>query len=185
MVALGAYRLISRLKNESRLLNVANLEIETDNILDNIVFQTATDRALIVKIHNGGAKMYVGVSKYASVIEESISPEMKPIKDDWQKIKIDKEYLMLVQQLINDGMIILNVDSMNPSTLERTYKSEGVKSVAMFRIRETKFGFYFASFSSTKEEHEFIGSNEFALIELKVNRLRNIYLEADRKGVLH
>lgn len=185
MTTLYLHRLLSKLRDESRLLNIAKLEVETDNILDNIIYTTNTDRALVVKIHNGGSKMYAGTDKYASVLYESLSESLHPIKNDWQKFPVDRDYMMMIDTLIKDGVALFDIETMKESTLSRAYKSEGVKSVAFFKIRETDFGFYFASFASLKSQDEFYLSKDFSMLEIKANKIRNIYAEADRKGVLH
>lgn len=185
LVGIIAYNIVKKSKDESRLSLVSKIEVECDNILDSAVYRTQTDRALIIKIHNGGSKMYVGVSKYASITQESHNDKLPSIKKDFQKFKVDKDDMGMIHTLISDGLVILETSRMPPSMLKRRHELDGVKSSIIYKIRETEFGFYYGSFSSTIEYNEFIGSHEYSILEAEINKLRNIYAEADRRGVLH
>lgn len=184
MIAFYLVMSVLNLRKQSRVLTVANFEIEVDNILDNAVFKTTADRSLLFKFHNGGSKIYAGAKKYISVYSESHNHNLHSVEDDWQKIEADKTDMMLMQKIINDGVVLIDVKKMEPSKLKRAYDAGGIKSSILFKIWETPHCFYYLSFCSLSEFNQFVGTNNFSTLELTAEKLRNLFRATNRKGVL-
>jgi len=170
---------------QSRLIEIANIELQARFGMDKIINDTLVDRALIIKVHNGGSKLFVGVSKYISIIEEAHSSKILPVISDFQKFPIDREYMEMIRRLLEDSIYVVNVSTMKESTLKRVYIKDGLKSSILYPLIGSELGFYFVSFSSTSNDFEVLDSSEFSTIEIELNKIKLLYKKAADLKLLH
>jgi hypothetical protein len=173
-----------RIRRKLRVGKIAELEVKTQNILDSAVYKTLADRALLIKLHNGG-KIFAGVQKYITVLQETNSDELKTVKEDYQNFKTDRAYMEMINTLLTEGVFIQEVHRLPEGLLKRRYEMEGIKATVIFSISQTNNGFYFGSFSTTKSFSDFIGSHEYTILETRISKLRNIYKQAKKDKILH
>lgn len=173
------------LTSRSQAALVANLEIRTEMLLQEAVDQSAIDHALIFKLHNGGGKLYMGIPKYTTVLHERLVPEIRPSKPDFQSYPIDHEYMLLMQRILSEKIVMLVVKDMPDSMLKRRYEADGLTVSVEFAINETDAGLYYGSFSTRGDLNEFLSSANYTLIESYIHRLRLKFKEAKQQQVLH
>jgi len=179
-----AHIINQRIRKKLRVGEIAKLEVDIQNILDNAVFRTLADRALLIKLHNGGL-LLAGVPKYITILQESNSDNLKSVKKDFQQFKVDPSYMQMIDTLVREGIYIQEVVRMPEGFLKRRYEYEGIKATVIFSIAQTKNGFYYGSISTTKSFADFIGSHEYAALESIVNTIRNKYKKAKKLKLLY
>lgn len=172
-------------RKESRTNAIAKMDIEIESLLYQLEQETGVKRALTFKLHNGGPKLYSGVTKYVSVMLESHSPKQEPVKHLIQSFLMDRSFMKLVTLLLIQKTLPLTTEAMEDSPLKRRYLSDGCKTGMLVELTETDSGLYFLDLSSELDEASFYNSPNYALQEQLINRIRNIYKVGNKKGLLH
>lgn len=178
-------RNLRRVSRRSQVAQVANLEIEAHVILQNIIYETPIDRALILKMHNGGGKLYAGVIKHISILDEDHTTSVGPIKDDIQHYPADTQYMHLAQMLVADKLVVLETESMTDGMLKRRQVHDNVKVSIIFFIAETEGGLYYGALDSTLPSSTILSDEVFSVLETKIHKLRRLYEEGKRNRILH
>lgn len=175
---------VANLKQQSRTAQITAFEVLIQGILDKAVLNGWCDRALVLKMHNGGGKMYTGVNKYASVLFEGDTDKMTDVKDDFQKYLIDSEYMDLMQRVSSNKIEIQKTTDLKYSMLRRRYEADDITHSIVFFIEETENAMYYGSFTSISPDSDMITGKSFAGLEAKMNKLRNAYQRAKKKKIL-
>lgn len=164
---------------------VAGLEVQINALLGWIVSETPADRAIIIKLHNGGSKLQTGMTKYISVINERHNKNVMEVAKDFQHYPIDANYMQMIHKLLSEKIIVANVDSMPEGMLKRRYRLDGLKCAIIFYLRETDGGLYYGSFASTYTLEEITTDENFARIENTIQKIRHLFREASHKKILN
>lgn len=142
--------------------------------LNRVLDSTHANRFLIVKTENGGGIPHAGSIIYASVLYEAVRPPFKSHKDEYQRLRVDEEFLMTLKELLLKDFIYLEVASMPEGMLRRMYISEGVKWIYLFKIKTTKSAFYYGSIG-TESPEGLRGARDFHYIEISMSKIRNLF----------
>ncbi len=175
--------LFNRERKQSRITEITKMDIEVEAVLYQIEQETAGDRALVLKFHNGGTVIYSGVNKYTSVIAESHSPALNSIRQLVQNFPVDRGYLPIMNKLSIEKQVALDVPQMEESAVRRRYIQDGCKSALLVELIQTESGLYFLDVSSKKEN--FVMDDTYSKLEQLANRLRNIYRAGKKKQLVH
>lgn len=173
------------LTSRSQAALVANLEIRTEMLLQEAIDGSVIERALILKLHNGGGKLYMGIPKYTTVLHERIVPDIRHSKPDFQYYPIDHEYMLLMQRILTEEVVVLITSEMPEEMLKRRYEADGITVSVVFTISETDAGLYYGSFSTRGDANEFLSNVNYSSIETFIHRLRLKFKEAKQQQVLH
>lgn len=185
LIASIVFFFISRDKRkESRTVAIAKMEIEVDSLLYQLEQETNIKRALILKLHNGGPKLYAGVTKYTSVMQESHSPKQETVKHLIQSFPVDRAFSSLFAELPAQKVVMLDIEKMSESSLKRRYIHDNCKTGMLVELVETDSGLYFLDLSSELDQMEFYSKSNYSLQEQLINRIRNIYKVGLQKGLL-
>jgi hypothetical protein len=122
-----------RIRRKLRVGRVTEFEITTQNLIESTVHRTLADRALIIKLHNGG-KIFAGVQKYITVLQEYNSENLRSVRDDFQNYKVDAAYMQMINTVISEGLFIQEVNKLPEGFLKRRYEYEGIKSTVIYYI---------------------------------------------------
>jgi hypothetical protein len=172
-----------RIRRKLRVGRVTEFEITTQNLIESTVHRTLADRALIIKLHNGG-KIFAGVQKYITVLQEYNSENLRSVRDDFQNYKVDAAYMQMINTIISEGLFIQEVNKLPEGFLKRRYEYEGIKSTVIYYINQTDHALYFGSFSTTKSFSDFVGSHEYSILESVISKIRNRYKQAKKEKIL-
>lgn len=179
----GGFLLHKRLRKTTRLAKVLKLEIEIKEVLNENILKTLSERAVIIKLHNGG-KIYAGVDKFITVIHEAHREPLEALKDDYNQYKVDEMFLRLIQKLLAEKIIVMEAKDLEGSFLKRRFQYENITSLILYKIVETDESLYLGIINTTDDFVNFVGGSDFALIELAINKLRNLYITAKRQKIL-
>lgn len=184
MAGIVSYRFVRKLLSDSRIVQIANLEITSQNILDDLILSTLCQRSINIKLHNGGDKLYANVSKYISIIQEGKNSPLGQVIDDFQYYEVDERYMQMIQRLLKERRIILYTHEMPPGFLKRQYERDGITITILTYLSETDSGLYFNSSSSNHAPHDYLDSKNYAGIEIALNHMKNAYARGERNGLL-
>lgn len=112
---------------------------ETVNRLSNvfqsmqrIVREGGVDRCIILKAENGGKK------KYGSVLMEVHNDNVDEVKSDFQRHRLDKKYMRLLEDVIERESVDVWTKDLDPrEVLHTRYASDGIVAGWIFEL-ETK-----------------------------------------------
>jgi hypothetical protein len=116
-----------------------------------IIEETPVERFLIFKSHNGGGVIKPNTPLYSSVIYEDYTAPFKSVKDVYQRIEADEEYLRMLVEMIQKKSIILKTEKLPPGLLKNIYKAEGVKYAEKYFLGTDKKNIYYCSCGTSVE----------------------------------
>lgn len=157
-----------------------------------IVNKTCVDRAIILVAENGGP------AKYGSVLAEIHSEDIKPVMNEFVRHKLDNQYMVMLQDLMQSGSLFLHTEHMpDHSLLKRRYEVDGITHGAIFMLHEEKEkGFvhwidlffsrlfkqtylfrriFYVSFSSKSGDDSIFSNDDFTVIESEVNKIIHLF----------
>jgi hypothetical protein len=180
-----AHIINNKLRRKSDVLHIAKMEIEIQRILEDCVFKTFIDRALLLKLHNGGDKLSIGSKKYFSILHEAHTPRVQVVKDLFQEIETDPDYYELILYLSKIGKKFFKTKDLPNSLLKRRYQKDNIYGGIIVKVYDTKKGFYYASFVTTNKFDDLVQSEHYPLIEMDVLRLKKVFKKAAKLKILH
>lgn len=179
-----SYLRIQQLRRRSHAAEVIALQVQTRDVLEHLITTTATERALLLAMHNGGGPILAGGHTFASAIHEAKEAHIASVMAEFQGFEVDPHYLTVIHQLEERRTILLRTHDMPESMLRRRYEADGITAALLFKIEDTPYRYYYASFSTTRSEVDFTSPANYARIEAAINRLRTLYRNAKRGGYL-
>jgi hypothetical protein len=175
---------IYKLKQAEKLLLIENFRAEIKSVLSECILKTPTDRGILINFHNGGGLITLKTNKYISVCFEKNTPRLPAIIEDWQRVPADEEYLMFVQKLLKDKMVVLQTSRMQPGKLKRAYTTAGITSSIVLLLIQNETNIIYLSFSSVGDFQHFVTPEVLSHLEIKAARVTNVLLEAEGKNLL-
>ena len=148
---------------------------ETYENLGDIVAATDAQRAIIVKIENGGGIPKAGHPLYLSVLYEIVQGGTRPNREDWVKREImEPHYFKFLSTLLQDQAHTLITSEMPEDCLLRTaYEGYGVHHAETFLLRQSKHATYVLSVHYGSEEQ--LEADEKTILGAKASNIRNIF----------
>lgn len=144
-------------------------------ILHRVINRTSANRCLVWAIHNGGKALSVHSTRFVTILEEANAKEAPHgIKSDYDRFKVDSEFIRLVNQMIDSGSILMDINELRPSILKQLLTKDGVKQAYFYYIGWHKGSHYFGSFS-TSTEGGFYAENEYVELLIGSQKVRRIY----------
>lgn len=146
------------------------------NIYDNmntVLNTTEVERFLILKAHNGGGKIKAGSELYASVLYEDYRLPFKTVKEAYQKLMVDAEYVRMLNDIYINQRCNFISSTMPEGLLKNLYESEGVKYSELYFLYQDKKSFYFCSIATSKDQRMIQTRAQQAVINVAVSNIRN------------
>ena len=99
-----------------------------NELIHPLLSNTPARRVLVLEIHNGGGDLSpLSPVHVTCLYEDHVFPFVHAEKSDYQSLLVDGEYLTMVSEVIQKGMVELHVDSMKPGCmLRQIYEGRGV-----------------------------------------------------------
>jgi len=184
--AVGASQIkIVSLLRKGRYRNIMLIELESEEILGQIINTTCADRAVTCRVHNGGQYIRLGESKKITVIMEP--PESMPpkVKDVYSSFEIDNDYKRHLINLLDQEVIILDSINLGAGILQRKADADRITQMAFFYLGATATGFYFTFVATTSEERgEMLKPEHYSRIETQVHRQKRLFQRSIKKRIL-
>src|SRR5574339_509013 len=67
--------------------------------LHRVIEETKVQRILIIKAHNGGGLIKPDTPLFVSVLYEDYTHPLDTVRNDYQKVEVDEEYIRLLRDL--------------------------------------------------------------------------------------
>lgn len=139
-----------------------------------VVNNTQADRMLILMLSNGGRILRPHDAKYVTVIDEVGNGKVRPVINDFNRFRVDGEYIRIVNRLIEEREISMAVRQLNPGFLRDAYEADGITHFMLFYIGYKSKRHYFGSISTTSGR-AFMEVEETQEISIAINQIRRMF----------
>ena len=113
--------------------------------------ETRAQRCVIFRIENGGEIPVLGKDLYSSAAYETFDYTLGPLKNMWQRQKMDEDYIQILIDVARDGHKEVVTDNLSSGILKDLYESQGIVWTEMHKIQSRTGSFFYLSMSYTKE----------------------------------
>jgi hypothetical protein len=135
-----------------------------------VLEETAVERFIIFKAHNGGGIIKPSGELYVTALYEDYTYPFHSVKSQYQKIEVDEIYARMLLDVIQKGQVHLYADEMKDGLLKGIYQSEGVHEARIFFLGQDKKFIFYCSCATSKEW--LISQGEKARLELAVGKIK-------------
>lgn len=146
-------------------------------ILQIIIRESAVNRAVILKLENGGGIPKLGSTLYSSVVFESCKLPLTTIKEHWQKQRIDEAYVRMMVKLNKAGELEILADDLEDGILKTLYQAAGIKKARIYKIAEKENRYIYASLNYSNLHDD--SANALDIIRFSINELRRLFEKND------
>lgn len=138
--ALPVFLKITKFKIKTRRskYHFQNFLLKQDNIqylIYELRLALNCDRVLFIKTSNGGDVPKMGEPLYITILDESYSDTVGPIKKDYQKFEVDSSYKRLMLELIDKKAILMSPEDMEDSVLKTIFLANKIDKVLLRSIQ--------------------------------------------------
>lgn len=140
-----------------------------------IVNETECERFIIFKVENGGGAPKVGAHIYISALMESYKSPIETFLDNYQKLRADASYILLLSNILASGKIDFSVENMEESLLRKIYRAENIKYSIIYHLHTTPEAIYYCSLATTKENERFSSPRTEVKIQLAINEIIELF----------
>jgi hypothetical protein len=116
-----------------------------------VLRETSVERFLIFKAHNGGGIIKPTGELYVSTLYEEFTEPFYAVKWKYQKLEVDKEYVKMLLNLIQDKVLQCKTSDLKDSMLKGLYENDGVVESKIYYLGQDKKAVYFCSCSTSTE----------------------------------
>lgn len=120
---------------------------------NDLVANSTVERALVLKLTNGGGEPTVGTTYYVTVMVSAVENMKNHKATDYTKLEVDDAYVAMVVSLKKMRRMMLLVETMQPSLLRDIYNSENIKFAEVHYLASTQDATYYCSFATYSEVH--------------------------------
>lgn len=176
-----------RLRNANRMKSVMIMELQIESILKSLMQKTVIDRALLCKVHNGGAPILVGSEKKISVIIEPESSLEPHVLETYTAFPIDNAYKkVLIEMIEKKPLFVFHEISKQPMGIfRRKSEADGLVEVLHYFVGDSATGAYYLFLGTLTGPNMLLSSTaQHNTIEEDVVAIRKLIKRAIRKKLL-
>lgn len=139
-----------------------------------VIEETDVQRIVICRVHNGGGVIQPTTPLYISALYEDYTAPFKTVKDNYQKLLLDEDFIRVLHDLCTQKVVKIYTDDLKDGTLQkRVYVGEGVQYAEKHFLGQDRRNLYYVSFSSAWVGGWSGKPAQELIINLAVNVLRN------------
>ena len=122
------------------------------DLMNQLVFETKANRALLMKTENNGGVPSLTSDLFSSVMYETTDYKMNLIKEDWQRRRLDGQYIKMLNNVVSsDNITKLETDDMECGILRDIYKVNKIKKSYIILIHRTNKKMVYFSLTFTDD----------------------------------
>lgn len=141
--------------------------------LHRLIEETKIQRILIIKAHNGGGLIKPDNSLYISVLYEDYTHPLDTIRNDYQKIEVDEEYVRMLRDLSFKKYLRININGLKSGMLKDAYQKDDIRHAEAHFLGQDRRNVYFCTLVTTEEGEEFDSPLQRATISVVINSIKN------------
>lgn len=149
--------------------------VEIYSLMDMVCSNRSAQRFIVVRTHNGDGKIRPGVELYGSIVYETYRHPLTPIKDQYQKFRVDVELLKILALMYSQKSIAVRTSDLPKSMIRTAYEAQNIKYAEMHFLHEDKKSLYYCTIVTTDENESFDNPIVREDINIAVSNIRNIF----------
>lgn len=165
---------------EKRTKNILKHVVNTYNSLRRMTAIAAIDRAYIIEVQNGGSNISLGSLKYASIIYEAHSDDLPAIQDDFFRVRLDEQYLRILEAAKKDGFSFNPTSNIQPGVMKRRDSNEGIEGSIVFYLNSTSKKLYYLVIATRTLSKSFTEGDGRVLTDSEYSKLNSYFKIARR-----
>lgn len=118
-----------------------------------LIAGSTVERALVLKLTNGGGEPTVGTTYYATAMVSATENVRNHKATDYTRLEVDDAYVAMVVGLKKVRRMMLLVETMPHSLLRDIYNSEHIKFAEVHYLCSTQDATYYCCFATYSEVH--------------------------------
>lgn len=127
---------------------------DIENACNALITDSTVQRALVLRLTNGGGEPLPGRTYYATVVVSAVDETRKRHATDYNKIEVDETYISMIIRLRHEKRLQILTSALPVgSLLKSLYDSEGVKFSEVHYLASTLDATYYISFATYDETH--------------------------------
>ncbi len=126
---------------------------EIEAACNDLIAGSTVERALVLKLTNGGGEPTVGTTYYATAMVSATENVRNHKATDYTRLEVDDAYVAMVVGLKKVRRMMLLVETMPHSLLRDIYNSEHIKFAEVHYLCSTQDATYYCSFATYSEVH--------------------------------
>jgi len=167
---------INTSKSRTAFEDISKIYDSMQNILD----KTQMKRILIFASHNSGQEIKAGVKLYTSVFYEKLNSPFKSVKQEYQDVPLDADYVNMLVEIMTKGEIIVHTNKIQNGLLKAIYDQEGVKLSIVLYLTDSKRKKVWYMSCSTNEDTSELTKYESELIKKEADAIGKIIKKYNR-----
>jgi len=144
---------------------------EIEALCVDLVAEGTVQRALVIKLSNGGGEPTPGTQYYATAMVNVTSDGVRHHPITYKAIEVDAAYVELVIKTRREKRIYLLVDIMQPQMIKEFYEKEGIKYAEWNYLLSTHKATYFCTFATFDENNLQAGRGDMARTVSDIRKL--------------
>ena len=153
---------------ENQLDKIVNIY----DALNTLTSNPNVHRAVVIKIENSGGLINSSTPLYSSVLQEEYKFPVKSIKQNFQRVLVDQQYIKIIIDAVKNKYTKIQIDRLSDSLLKYIYKADNIQYSEVHFLKANKKAVYFLSIATINES--FNEDSELTLnINLAVNKIKN------------
>lgn len=126
--------------------------------MNKAISESSIERFTVFKVHNGGGIINPTGDMYVSILYEEYGVPFFSIKNDIQKLILDKQAVRLLLETMQRKQVKQGVKSLPEGIIKDIYIKSGAKRFILVYIEQDRRNVYFASCSSSSEDSSWMTS---------------------------
>lgn len=159
--------------------NIFNNSVEIVEILQQILNGTNADRVVLLRTKNGGGTPKLGAKLYSSVLHESFTKELEPVREKWQNQLLDNSYILMLYELNNKGKLRISTEEekdyyyLKKGMLRMLYLKDNIRESWVYKIAEQETQYVYLSINfKSKQKYDSVVSD---LLRHSISRLQFLF----------
>lgn len=108
------------------------------DLMNELVYETKANRALLLKTENNGGVPSLTSDLFSSVMYETTDNNIGLIKSDWQRRRLDGQYIKMLNHIISqDGITKIQTNKIGDGILKDVYTLDGINKTYLILIHRT------------------------------------------------
>lgn len=105
-------------------------------ILNSIKREVRAHRVMILASENGGGLPRIGCQLYTSVIYETFDAPLRPLRNKWQRQRLDEQYIKLLSDIVTNGESTFIADMAQGGILKDLHEAQNIAASRYYKLIE-------------------------------------------------
>jgi hypothetical protein len=142
--------------------------------MNSVVQKSPVESFIVHKAENGGGLIKPGSHLYSSMIYESFRAPAQSVKEKYQRVELDGEYIQMLARLYAQGSVRVLSATMPDGIMKTAFRAEETMYSEFYYLHHDRKAFYYCSLSTKIPNESFADFRVRNDISIAINNIRNL-----------